>query len=106
MIFESMKALEAAYLCPREEMDFETEAQYVQDCFDTYEASGFMPVYCSPYEQYQHYNGFKFHVDRRISPLNDDVDLECLPQWKITFEDGTQIDAYPEEICIEERKTF
>ena len=33
--------------------------------------------------------------------------MENLPQWIIKFEDGKEINAYPEEICkleVEERK--
>jgi hypothetical protein len=29
--------------------------------------------------------------------------IECLPAWKIEFEDGHKMEAYPEEICIFER---
>lgn len=32
------------------------------------------------------------------------ADLECLPMWHIQFENGDKMAAYPEEICLYERK--
>ena len=74
---------------------------FVNDCFDTYEYIGFAETFDSPYEDCEHLKGMRFTV---ISKLNEEsADLEVLPMWKIRFENGEEIDAYPEEICLAER---
>ena len=49
----------------------------------------------------------KFIVLGRVKYIKDDdsgADLECLPMWNIRFENGDTTAAYPEEICLAERK--
>ena len=50
----------------------------------------------------------KFTVLGRVKEITEDkengADLECLPMWHIQFENGDKIAAYPEEICLYERK--
>lgn len=41
---------------------------------------------------------------KEISEDKDGADLECLPMWNIQFENGDTMAAYPEEICLAERK--
>lgn len=78
---------------------FEDEYQMKQDAFDMYETEGFTDVFNTPYEECSEYNGQKYEIVRRASYVNGDCDMECLPQWIIKFEDGKEINAYPEEIC-------
>ena len=78
--------------------------EYIEDCFDMYETEGFTDTFNSPYEQYRELNGMPFKVLRRGS-VEDGWDIETLPAWKITFEDGLIIDAFPEEICKIEQVT-
>ena len=93
--------LDAAYpnLNTEEGLSFDELFEYVQDSFDLYEKLGFKEKYDTPYEDYQKYNGKSFKVVRRMSYADDDIDLECLPKWIIRFEDGAEIEAWPEEIC-------
>lgn len=99
MIYESLDKLLEHYP-KREKIDtFEEEFELVNDLFDTYEHIGFVDSLYSSYDQYQSKVGEPFTVVRRMGYVTDDIDLECLPQWKIKFEDGTEIQAYPEEIC-------
>ena len=95
-----------------ETASFEDELAYRQDAFDMYETEGFTDTFETPYEECSEYNGKKYEIVRRSSYENGDCDMENLPQWIIKFEDGKEINAYPEEICklevnmreVEERK--
>ncbi len=102
MKYETFEELNKNYP-EREEMDFDEEVSYVADCFDTYEHTGFSDVFQTPYDENADCNGMKFTVDGRVSYSNGEADLECLPMWHITLENGKHIDAYPEEICKVER---
>ena len=86
----------------RDDMTFEEEKLFVNYWFDKYEESGFDAIFQSPYEQYASKNGERFRVTRRCT--TKDWDICCLPAWDIQFEDGTETSAYPEEICLLERK--
>lgn len=103
MIYETFEDLSAAYP-ERSEQNFEEELSYVEDLFDTYEQFGFLESFSSPFEDERKYEGMSFTVLRRLSYVLDDVDLECLPMWLIRLEDGTEMQAYPEEICQAEKK--
>lgn len=91
---------------------FEDELSYRQDAFDMYETEGFTDTFETPYEECSEYNGQKYEIVRRSNYEIGDCDMECLPQWIIKFEDGKEINAYPEDICklevnmrkLEERK--
>lgn len=90
----------------RDDLSAEEEKRFVADCFDTYEYIGFTDTFGTPYQSKKHLNGKKFSVLGRVKELSEDtngVDLHCLPMWNIRFEDGTEIAAYPEEICLAER---
>jgi hypothetical protein len=82
---------------------FEEELFYRQDAFDMYETEGFTETFNTPYEDCSEYNGQKYEIVRRASYVNGDCDMENLPQWIIKFEDGKEINAYPEDISKVEK---
>lgn len=102
MVYKDFEELNKDYDKERSDMNFEEELCYVTDCFDTYEALGFKDTFESPYEDKASYNGQVFTVTGRLLYSEGEADIECLPMWHIKFNDGTEIDAYPEEICIAE----
>ena len=90
----------------RDNLSYEEEKNFVKDCFDTYEHIGFAETFGTPYTGEKHLVGKKFIVLDRVKELSEDsngADLECLPMWNIRFEDGFEMPAYPEEICLAER---
>ena len=92
----------------RNDLNCEEERAFVKDCFDTYEYIGFAKTFGFPYAENANLIGKKFTVLSRVKELLEDkdgVDLECLPMWNIRLEDGTEMPAYPEEICLAERKS-
>ena len=99
MIYKNMDELNDCYAIPREEMSFVKELLYVEDCFDTYENIGFCDTYINCFEDSNEHNGMSFKVNRRVTA--DEVDMEELPMWEITFENGDIDFALPEEICKE-----
>ena len=98
-LFKSFEELYEIYPDDRSEMSFEDEFEFVKSCYDIYEFTGFAEEFNTPYEDGSDYNGMKFTVDGRVGYTTDDVDLECLPMWHITFENGIKLMAHPEEIC-------
>lgn len=102
MVYKNMDELNDCYAIPREEMSFVKELLYVEDCFDTYESLGFCETYKNCYNGNDERNGMSFKVNRRVT--TDEVDIEVLPMWEVTFENGDVDFAYPEEICKAERK--
>lgn len=84
------------------------ERTFVDECFNTYEYIGFAKTFETPYSDKRKYKGMKFTVLGRVKEFSEEEkegnDLECLPMWKIQFENGDITDAYPEEICLVERK--
>ena len=91
----------------RNNLSYEEEKAFVNDCFETYEYLGFAGTFETPYDEYEDFNGKKFIVLSRVKELSEDsngADLENLPMWNICFEGGVEIAAYPEEICWAERK--
>ena len=102
----TVERLIAENIC-RTEMTYEEEVAFVNYWYDKYEEEGFCGTFLSPYYQYKKYNGQNFEVLKRVSIDNSDnlgFDLECLPVWNIRFADGFETFAYPEEICLAERK--
>ena len=57
-----------------------------------------MKRFNSPYDQYRHRNGHIFEIVREITKPDKEHDAEVLPMFLIRFEDGLQIEAWPEEI--------
>ena len=93
----------------REDLCEDDERNYVNDCFDIYEQIGFASTYGTPYAGEEKYDGMKFTVLGRVKDIKDDdkgADLECLPMWNIRLENGETMAAYPEEICLAERKSI
>lgn len=91
----------------RDNLSYEEEKSFVKDCFETYEHIGFADTFGTPYDGERKYVGMKFTVLGRVKEITEDkdgADLECLPMWNIQFENGDTIAAYPEEICLAERK--
>lgn len=82
---------------------FEEELELVEDAFEMYEQTGFLETFESPYDDKSN-NGLSFKIIRRASYIQDDIDLECLPQWVIEFENKEQMFCYPEEICKIEKQ--
>jgi hypothetical protein len=54
-------------------------------------------TFTSPFEQYGSRVGQAATVLGPVDPDTYDAD-ECGPMWHVRFEDGTEIEAWPEEI--------
>lgn len=109
-MYKNFKELYNAYgLRKGKTRDILTESEersFVNDCFETYEYIGFTETFGTPYTGENHLAGKKFTVLCRINELSKDengAELECLPMWNIRFENGFEMAAYPEEICLAER---
>ncbi len=92
----------------RDDLLEDEERNFVNDCFDIYEHIGFAETFGTPYTGEKKYEGMRFSVLGRVEEITEDkengADLECLPMWNIQFENGDIMAAYPEEICLAERK--
>lgn len=92
----------------RDDLLEDEERNFVNDCFDIYEHIGFVETFGTPYTGEEKYEGMRFTVLGRVKEITEDkengADLECLPMWNIQFENGDIMAAYPEEICLAERK--
>ena len=90
-------------------MTIEQERKRVEMLFDKYESAGFAKTFGTPYEGERKYVGMEFKVIGRVKDIAEDkengADLECLPMWHIRFDNGEEMAAYPEEICLLERRT-
>lgn len=75
---------------------------FKEDCFNLYEATGFLDKFNSPYDEEGEHNGMKFKVARRATA--EECDLEAMPLWFVEFENGDTAYCYPEEICKIEQK--
>ena len=94
--------MQSKYPEQRDEMSIDREREFVSDCFDLYERTEKLAdTFWTPFTSYQDKIGSKFKVLRRVDEL--DCDLCALPQWHIVLEDGTELDAYPEEIYQREQ---
>ena len=90
----------------RSQLTAKEEKAYVEKAFSIYEAVGFekkLPDKTGYNDEDIPYIGKSFKVACRCS--EPEWDVECLPAWKIEFEDGHTMDAYPEEICLLETGT-
>ena len=86
----------------RYEMDNERERAFLKDCYSAYETVGFADKFWSPFDlkdEDKKYIGKPFKVIGRCEE-GKEWDLESLPAWKIEFEDGHKMSAYPEEIYL------
>lgn len=50
------------------------------------------------FDQYAERNGQPFTIVGYVDTPNDDFDEESLPMFRIRFEDGEEIDAWPYEV--------
>ena len=73
--------------------------EYIEDLYDLHESTGFRETFNSPYNYMQKYNGLAFNVVGRYG--KEDCDYESMPMWLIRFNNGIEIEAFPEEICNE-----
>lgn len=112
-MYKNFKELHKAYgfdnpYITRDDLTESEERNFVNDCFELYEHIGFADTFGTPYTGEKKYLGMKFTVLGRVKEITEDkengADLECLPMWYIQFENGDKIAAYPEEICLYERK--
>jgi len=53
----------------------------------------------TPYEQHRNRDGQKCIIVRTITEPDDEHDAEALPMHVVCFEDGTEIEALPEEVA-------
>ena len=86
----------------RYEMSVDREREFLKDLYDTYEAVGFSNKFWTPFDlndEDKSYIGKIFKVVGRCEE-GKECDLESLPAWKIEFEDGHKMNAYPEEIYL------
>ena len=94
----------------RDDMSEDREKEWVDFCFDAYESDGFKKTFGTPSYEDRQYLGMKFEVIGRVPNIEDDfengADLETLPMWNIRLEDGTEMAAYPEEICLSETPEY
>ena len=92
----------------RDNLSEDEERSFVNVCFDIYEHIGFADTFGTSYTGEKKYEGMKFTVLGRVKEITEDnengADLECLPMWNIQLENGDIMAAYPEEICLAERK--
>lgn len=70
----------------------------IDDIFNIYEknSNNKLATFHSISEDYSHYNFQPFKIVRRLTLK--EADFECMPMWKIEFNDGKQIDTFVEEI--------
>ena len=80
-----------------ESMPEEVMREFIQDKFEAYEEAGFCETAIMDHSDYEKYNNQPFKIVRRLT--EEDCDLECLPMWRIEFNDGFQVDVYADEIC-------
>lgn len=88
----------------RDEMSVDRASDFLKDLYDAYEAVGFVNKFWTPFDLHDEdksYVGKPFKVIGRCEE-GKEWDLESLPAWKIEFEDGHKMDAYPEEIYLKD----
>lgn len=88
----------------RDEMSVDRERDFLKDLYDVYETVGFVDKFWTPFDLHDEdksYVGKPFKVIGRCEE-GKEWDLESLPAWKIEFEDGHKMNAYPEEIYLKD----
>lgn len=86
----------------REDMNHTEEKRFVKYLYDLYEHYGFVKYFCPTADlctSDKPYIGKPFIVKERCLE-GKEFDLESLPAWIIQFNDGHEMIAYPEEICL------
>lgn len=98
----TIEEINKKYPMDRYEMTIEQEREFVKDLFELYESEGFAKVFWSMGGDFEEYHNKPFKVIGRTT--EKECDLECLPMWKIQFEDSKIIHAYPDEIIPSKMK--
>lgn len=86
----------------RDKMSTDREREFLKDLYATYETVGFVNKFWTPFDlndEDKSYVGKTFKVIGRCEE-GKEWDLESLPAWKIEFEDGHKMNAYPEKIYL------
>ncbi len=86
----------------RDEMTKEQELEFVSHCFRLYEQEGFAKKFWSQGGDFEEYQGKPFSVVGHVT--EEEADLECLPMWLIRFQNGDELNVYPDEIIPSEMK--
>lgn len=68
----------------------------INDKFKKYEEKTPSDCFISTIKDYRKYDGASFKIIRRLT--EEECDIECMPMWKIQFDNGDIIDAFSEEI--------
>lgn len=55
-------------------------------------------TFTTPYQQHADREGQPFEVLAKVTEPGDHHDAEVLPMYRIRFQDGTEVDAWPEEV--------
>lgn len=55
-------------------------------------------TFTTPFSQYRDREGEPFEILDKIMKADETHDAEVLPMYRIRFSDGTEIDAWPEEV--------
>lgn len=100
MKIDNFEKLYEKYPIDREDMSVKEEREFVSHCFDIYEKEGFSKVFWSMGGDFPEYQNKPFKVIERAK--EPEHDLCVLPMWKIQFEDGKVISAYPDEVIPSE----
>jgi hypothetical protein len=62
-----------------------------------------MPIFNTPFEQYKHRHGQECAILRKLNHDDENPDFKEVGElYKVQFQDGEIIDAWPEEIGIGE----
>lgn len=65
-----------------------------------HQTARYRKTFNSPYEQHANRIGQSFTVLSVIDKPDESHDEECLPMYRVRFEDGTEIEAWPEEVIV------
>lgn len=81
----------------REDLSFEDELDYVNDWYELAQSLTTIP-FNPNYSEYEKYRGQDFKIVGIVSYVNDDIELEQLPMWKIQMPNGDILWANCDEI--------
>lgn len=96
------------YPIDRDEMDIDTEKEYIEDAYKLYEAEGFSEVFSIKADP-SFLKEYADCVDKPFEVIGRSYDFEeydfhddlagLLPSWRIRFSNGKTLDAWPAVIC-------
>lgn len=71
----------------------------MEEIYSPFEKEGRSVLFHSQYSDTEEYDGKPYEILRRATEA-DNIDAECLPQWVVSFGEGTEpVFAFPEE-CV------